>query len=113
MFARSFSWPVSTGSQLAILVGRLRLQICYQELTLAETALMRSPKYFCNPSCHGLNVFRLWLFKARFSSTEYLGRGTFIGNSFGPATCNFTLVSVKANISRANSYHEQLPSGVA
>src|SRR5438876_12010543 len=71
------------------------------------------PRYSRRPSCHFLNTFRPAVFRARFSSTEYLGLGTLAGNSSGEATFRFTRVSVRSNISRANSYQEQLPSDVA
>src|ERR1700722_1421749 len=74
---------------------------------------VRSLRYSASPLCQSLNSFSPALFSPRFSRTEYFGRGTFDGNSYGSAASKTTSVLVNAKISRAKSYQEQAPSAVA
>ncbi len=76
-------------------------------------ALLASRDTRRRPACQVVNTFRPRLFSARFSRTEYFGRGTFAGNSFGPATFRLTLVFVTAKISRRiRARSNFLPRGV-
>src|SRR5690348_15456997 len=91
---------------------RLRVRRA-QCATESGSCRARPARYVSNPSRHGRNVLSPRAFSALFSSTEYAGRGTLAGNSFGPAICKRTRVFVRWKISWANSYQEQLPSEVA
>src|SRR6266404_3367591 len=70
-------------------------------------------KYACSPSCHEAKEFKPSFLSSWFSNTEYLGRGTFAGNSLGGAILRFAFVLVISKTVFANSYQLQHPSAVA
>lgn len=76
--------------EVLFLVAHWRDDYITRHSTYTLTAACTAPRYSRRPSCHALKVFSPSSFRPRFSSTEYFGRGTLAGNSFGPATFRLT-----------------------